>query len=259
MILTVDIGNTNTVVGIFKGEELIESVRLESNRSKTVDEYHLLLTDLLNLKDIDIESFEGGIISSVVPTLTGTMEKAVTKIIGMTPIVVGPGTKTGLNIMYDDPKEVGADRIVNAVGAIKKYGYPLIIIDFGTATTYCVIDKNKNYLGGIIAPGIGISAEALFLKAAKLPRVDLVPPENYLNKNTVDDIKAGIIFGSVGEVEYIVKHLKEEVGVPDAKVISTGGIAPTINELTESIDIYDNNLTLFGLRDIYEKNTKNRK
>lgn len=259
MILTVDIGNTNTVVGIFEDEKLIESVRIESNRNKTKDEYELLLVDLLDLRDIDKSLFTGAILSSVVPTLTGTMADAVLGIVGKKPIVVEPGTKTGLNILYDDPKEVGADRIVNAVGAIKKYGEPLIIIDFGTATTYCVVDRNKNYLGGIISPGLGISAEALFLRAAKLPKVDLVAPKNYLNKNTVDAIKSGLIYGTVGEVEYLVNHLKKEADVLDAKVIATGGIANIIKEKTEVIDVYDNDLTLFGLREIYEKNIKNRK
>lgn len=259
MILTVDIGNTNTVVGIFKDEKLIESVRIESNRSKTKDEYELLLVDLLDLRDIDKSLFTGAILSSVVPTLTATMAYAIEGIVGKKPIVVGPGTKTGLNILYDDPKEVGADRIVNAVGAIKKYGEPLVIIDFGTATTYCVVDREKNYLGGIISPGLGISAEALFLRAAKLPKVDLIAPKKYLNKNTVDAIKSGLIYGTVGEVEYLVKHLKEEADVLDAKVIATGGIANIIKEKTDIIDVYDNDLTLFGLREIYEKNIKNRK
>lgn len=259
MILTIDIGNTNTVVGFFEGENLLESVRIGSDRTKTNDEYEILLRSLFQLKQININNFEGGIISSVVPSLTGTIVSAAEKIISCKMLKVGPGVKTGLNILYDDPKEVGSDRIVNAVGAIKKYGYPLLILDFGTATTYCVIDRNKNYLGGIIAPGIGISADALFTKTAKLPRVELEAPSKFLNKNTADAMKSGIIFGKVGEVEYLVQHLKEETGIQEAKVIATGGIASIIMNSTDVIDTYDADLTLFGLREIYEKNIKNRR
>lgn len=258
MILTIDIGNTNTVLGIYDNDKLKVSIRISSDSKKTVDEIALFIDQIFTLRGVDVKNVRGAIISSVVPIVTDNMIKAVKILIGIDPLVVGPGTKTGLNVLYDDPREVGADRIVNAVGAIDKYGAPLVIIDFGTATTFCVIDRDKKYLGGIISPGIGISAEALFLKAAKLPKVDLIVPDNFLNKNTVDAIRAGLMYGAIGEVDYIVENLKKETDTEDAVVIATGGLAKTIADNTDTIDIVDDELTLWGLYKIYEKNTSNR-
>lgn len=257
MILTIDIGNTNTVLGIYEDEKLKVSIRISSDSKKTVDEIALFIDQIFTLRGFDVKNVKGAIISSVVPVVTDNMIKAVKTLIGVDPIVVGPGTKTGLNILYDDPREVGADRIVNAVGAIDKYGAPLVIIDFGTATTYCVIDSNKKYLGGIISPGISISAEALFFKAAKLPKVDLSLPDNFLNKNTVDAIRAGLMYGAIGEVNYLVENLKKETKTENAKVIATGGLAHEIAANTDTIDYVDDELTLWGLYKIYEKNASN--
>nr|WP_075574722.1 type III pantothenate kinase [Ezakiella massiliensis] len=257
MILTIDIGNTNTVLGIYEGYDLKVSIRISSDSKKTVDEIALFIDQIFTLRGVDVTKIQGAILSSVVPMVTDNMIEAVKMLTGLEPIVVGPGTKTGLNVLYDDPKEVGADRIVNAVGGIDKYGAPLIIIDFGTATTYCVVDEKSNYLGGIISPGIGISAEALFMKAAKLPKVDLTVPESFLNRNTVDAIRAGLMYGAIGQVDYIVKHLKAEENI-DAKVIATGGLAKVIASKTEVIDLVDDELTLWGLRKIYDKNAKHR-
>lgn len=257
MILTIDIGNTNTVLGIYEDDELKVSIRISSDSKKTVDEIALFIDQIFTLRGFDVKHVKGAIISSVVPIVTESMIRAVKTLIGVDPIVVGPGTKTGLNILYDDPREVGADRIVNAVGAIDKYGAPLVIIDFGTATTYCVIDSKKKYLGGIISPGIRISAEALFLKAAKLPKVDLSIPDNFLNRNTVDAIRAGLMYGAIGEVNYLVENLKKETNTENAKVIATGGLAHEISANTDTIDFVDDELTLWGLYKIYEKNASN--
>lgn len=258
MILTIDIGNTNTVLGIYEDGHLKVSIRISSDSKKTVDEIALFIDQIFTLRGEDVKKVEGAIVSSVVPVVTDNVIKAVKVLTGIQPLVVGPGTKTGLNVKYDDPREVGADRIVNAVGAIDKYGAPLIIIDFGTATTFCVIDDKKNYLGGIISPGIGISAEALFMKAAKLPKVDLSVPGKFLNKNTVDAIRAGLMYGAIGEVNYLVENLKSETDTEDALVIATGGLARTIADNTDTIDIVDDELTLWGLYKIYEKNITDR-
>lgn len=258
MILAIDIGNTNAVIGIFKGEEKLFSFRIASEPRRTADELAFNLDGMFRLRGIDPKDIDGSIISSVVPAFTDAVCKAVNQLTGASPLVIGPGVKTGLNILYDDPKEVGADRIVNAVGAIDKYSCPLIIIDLGTATTFCVVDSNKNYRGGVIAPGIAISAEALFLKAAKLPKVELSMPEHFLNKNTVDSIRSGLLYGAVGQIDYITSNLKQESGIPEAKVIATGGLAEVIADKSEEIDIVDQDLTLWGLVKIYEKNTNRR-
>jgi type III pantothenate kinase len=253
MLFVIDVGNTNTVLGVYQNEELIHHWRIETNRYKTEDEYGMVIGSLLKYADIQFTDFTDVIISSVVPPIMFALERMSTKYFKQKPLVVGPGIKTGLNIKYDNPKEVGADRIVNAVAGIAQYGSPLIIVDFGTATTYCYIDENKNYIGGAIAPGINISTEALYTKASKLPRIELSTPTNIVGRNTVEAMQVGILYGYVGQVEGIVKRMKEQAK-KEPTVIATGGLASLISKESTVIDVIDPYLTLKGLYLIYKRN-----
>lgn len=257
MILVLDAGNTNIVLGLYEGTELIADWRLSTDAIRTADEYGIQVMELFLQSKLDPSDVEGVIISSVVPNIMYSVEHMILKYFESKPIVVGPGIKTGINIKYDNPKEVGADRIVNAVSAHEIYKRSVIIIDFGTATTFCALSASGNYLGGTIAPGIKISSEALFQKAAKLPRVELVKPDNVICKNTVTSMQAGIIYGYGGLVDCIVNKMKEEMiasGEKEPLVVATGGLAKLISEEAKSIDIVHPFLTLEGLRIIYEKN-----
>lgn len=257
MILLVDVGNTNIVIGIYNENEYIASWRLSTDTKKTSDEYSIQLMQLFAQDELDPKQVKGIIISSVVPNIMHSLENMVRKSFDIEPIIVGPGIKTGINIRYDNPKEVGADRIVNAVAANELYNKDLIIIDFGTATTYCALTRDGNYLGGCISPGIKIASDALFERAAKLPRIELEVPKNIICKNTTTSMQAGILYGYIGQVEYIVKKTKEEMkslGVGEPLVIATGGLANTIFKHTDVIDEVRGDLTLEGLRIIYEKN-----
>ncbi|MBM4765294.1 type III pantothenate kinase [Bacillus sp. B15-48] len=252
MIFVIDVGNTNIVLGVYNGPELTHHWRIETNRHKTEDEYGMTIKSLFEDAKLVASQIDGIIISSVVPPIMFSLEGMCQKYFQIKPLVVGPGIKTGLNIKYDNPREVGADRIVNAVAAIHEYGSPLIIVDFGTATTYCYINDQKQYMGGAIAPGIGISTEALYSKAAKLPRIEISRPDDVIGKNTVSAMQAGILYGYVGQVEGIVKRMKAKGGNPT--VIATGGLAPLIAKETTEIDIVDTDLTLKGLKLIYGRN-----
>ncbi|GGG24854.1 type III pantothenate kinase [Paenibacillus abyssi] len=253
MNLVIDVGNTNIVLGIYRGKELLHHWRLSTNRSATVDEYGIMIHNLFHFADLKLSDVDGIIISSVVPPLMRTLEQLCMKYIRKTPLIVGPGTKTGLNIRYENPREVGADRIVNAVAGIEKYGTPLIVVDFGTATTFDFIDEAGNYLGGAIVPGIGISTEALYQRAAKLPRIELVKPKSVIGRNPVSSMQAGIIFGYAGQVDGIVKRICNEFKVKPY-VVATGGLAELIAGEAETVHEVDPLLTLDGLRLIYERN-----
>lgn len=253
MILVVDVGNTNIVFGLYKGDKLLRHWRLSTNQVATEDEYGMMMVQALQIDGYNVEEIQGVAISSVVPPLMPILEKLSKRYLNQEPLIVGPGIKTGLNIRYENPREVGADRIVNAVAAIAKYGSPLLIVDFGTATTYDYIDKQGQYIGGAITPGIGISTEALYRSAAKLPRIELVAPKSVIGRNTVQSMQAGIIHGYAGQVDGIVRKVKEEYD-EHIKVIATGGFAELVSAESSAIEVVDPLLTLLGLRLIYEKN-----
>lgn len=257
MILVIDVGNTNIVLGVYENKELIASWRVSTDSKRTADEYGIQVIQLFLQNKLDPADVEGVIISSVVPNIMYSLEHMIKKYFEVDPIVVGPGVKTGINIKYDNPKEVGADRIVNAVAAHELYKKSMIIIDFGTATTFCALTAKGDYLGGTICPGIKISSEALFERAAKLPRIELIKPPAVICKNTVSSMQAGIVYGYIGQVDYIVGKMKKELiqlGEQDPIVIATGGLAKLINDESKFIDQIDPILTLKGLRLIYEKN-----
>lgn len=254
MLLVFDVGNTNMVLGIYEGKELKKYWRISTDKAKTSDEYGMLINNLFQYDNVDKNSIRDIIISSVVPNVMHSLENFCVKYFNKQPLIVGPGIKTGLNIKYDNPKQVGADRIVNAVAAIEKYKSPIIIIDFGTATTFCAISEKGDYLGGTIAPGIKISSEALFQRASKLPRVELLKPGMTICKNTVSAMQSGIIYGYVGLVDKIVEMMKKELDNKNIKVIATGGLSSLIASETDSIDCVDKFLTLEGLKIIYDKN-----
>ena len=254
MLLVFDVGNTNMVLGIYKDNELIKDWRINTDKEKTSDEYGILISSLFKYEDIEMSEIKDVIISSVVPNVMHSLENFCIKYCNKQPLVVGPGIKTGLNIKYDNPKQVGADRIVNAVAGIEKYGYPLILVDFGTATTFCAISERGEYLGGTIAPGIKISSEALFQRASKLPRVELLKPGTTICKSTVTAMQSGIIYGYVGLVDKIISMMKDELNCEGIRVVATGGLDNLIASETDSIDNVDKFLTLEGLKAIYEKN-----
>lgn len=259
MILCLDVGNTNIKYAVFDGDKLKISFRVATEHKKTSDEYGGQLISILCNNGINPADINGGIISSVVPQLDYTLDRMCQTYLKYKPLMLGPGLKTGLNIKVDDAKEVGADRVVNNVSALKKYGAPLIIIDFGTATTFNVIDDKSQFVGGVIAPGIKGSLDSLVNGTAKLPRVEIERPKQVIGKNTITNMQSGIFFGFAGLVEYIVKKIKREMKLENIKVVATGGFSEVIAGEISCIDEVDKLLTINGLKYLYDLNTENKK
>lgn len=254
MLFTVDIGNTTIMFGIFKERYLINHWRIGTDKNKTSDEYGVLFRNLLAIRGIEVNSIRGAVISCVVPTLLDVIVKALKSYFDVNPLVVEPGIKTGMPILYHNPKDVGADRIVNAVAAFDEYKSSVIVVDFGTATTFDCVSEKGEYIGGTIATGILVSAEALFGSASKLPRVEIVTPKTVIGKNTVHCMQSGLVFGYAGLVDGIVGRIKDEMGT-SPKVVATGGLASVIASESKSLQYIDEFLSLKGLRLVYEWNT----
>ena len=261
MLLAFDVGNSNTVIGVFRDDDLINNWRIETDMNKSADEYGMLLNQLFNYEGINMKDIDDMIISTVVPSVLFTLQHMAQKYFGKKAIVVETGIKTGLIVRYDNPSQVGADRIVNAVAAFTKYGGPIIIVDFGTATTFCAVSDKGEYLGGTIAPGLKISLEALFQKTSKLPKVEIEDPGKVICKNTQESMQSGLVYGHMGMCDYIVAMMKKELVEycgynKPITVVATGGISTMIDSGLDCIDFVDKLLTLEGLKIIYEKNKK---
>lgn len=254
MIFTMDVGNTNIKTALFDGTEMKQYWRISTNPSYTSDEYGLILTGLFSHAGLSMRVVEGIVMSSVVPTVNFTLEHMCKNYFGKTPMVVAPGIKTGINLKYENPRELGSDRIANAVAAQAEYGGPCVFIDFGTATTFGAIDRQGAFAGGCICPGLKLTSEALVSGTAKLPRFELVRPEHVISRTTVTNLQAGVIYGYIGQVDYLVQRFRKELGAPNALVVATGGMARLVAEEDGIIDKLDGILTLKGLRLIYERN-----
>lgn len=256
MVLVIDVGNTNITCGVYEKDDLKTTFRITTKIPRTSDEYGVLMRDMLNNNDISKEDIEGVIIASVVPNVMHALVGAVNRYVGKNPLIVGPGIKTGIMITSDNPKEIGPDRIVDAVAAYVKYGGPVLVLDFGTATTYDLVTEDGKFPVGITAPGIRISAKALWEDTAKLPEIEIKKPKSILATETISSMQAGLVYGQIGQTEYIIKKVKEETGYENLKVVATGGLGRIIANETDTIDIYDSSLTLDGLKIIYDKNVK---
>lgn len=254
MILVMDIGNTNIKIGVFDGDILISSWRIQTKTGRTSDEYSLKIGELFRRDEIDKNLVTGIMISSVIPALNYTIMHMCDDYFKIKPLIVGPGVKTGLNIRYDNPREVGSDRIVTSVAAHKKYGVPCIVIDFGTATTFNAVSSDGEFLGGVICPGIKVSADALTTNAARLPKIELIKPETVINKNTSGNMQSGIIYGFTGMVKYIIRKVKAEMRENNIKVIATGGLSQLMFPDEKMFDVVDRRLSLDGLKFLYDLN-----
>ncbi|MCH8208537.1 MAG: type III pantothenate kinase [Nitrospinae bacterium] len=253
MLLAIDIGNSSIVFGLFQKEKLIAHWRVRSEQNRTTDEYWVLVNEFIRMNQLDAGAIRHVIVSCVVPPLIPVFEELSRNYLSTKPLFIGPGVKTGISILYKNPEEVGADRVVNAVAGFEKYGGPLIIVDFGTATTFDAVSAAGEYLGGAIFPGVEISLEALFKRTAKLPRVDLVVPDRVIGRSTVESIQCGTVYGFLGMIDNIVAKMREELG-GECRVIGTGGLLKVIADQAKSLDTIDPFLTLDGLRIIHEKN-----
>jgi type III pantothenate kinase len=255
MLLAADIGNTEVVLGVFEGSELRHTWRLSTRAERTSDELALLLAGLLEHRDLDLRrDVTGMCVASVVPDVTGALREMAESYLSFPPLIVGPGTKTGVPVLTDNPREVGADRVVNSLAAFTRFGGPSIVVDFGTGTNFDVVSAQGEFLGGVIAPGLQISAGALFGRTARLTRVDLQPPRSPIGKSTVEAIQAGLIYGTAGEVDGIVERIRGELDAPTAAVVATGGLAPVVIPHCRTIDHHEPWLTLEGLRLVFERN-----
>ena len=254
MILTMDVGNTNIKTALFDGAEMKQYWRLSTSKTYTSDEYGFILSGLFAHEGYDRDAVEGIVMSSVVPTVNFTLEHMCKNYFGQTPMMVAPGIRTGINLKYENPRELGSDRIANAVATQAEYGGPCIFIDFGTATTFGAIDASGAFAGGCICPGLKLTSEALVTGTAKLPRFELVRPERVINHTTVTNLQAGVIYGYIGQIDYLVRRFREELDAPDALVVATGGMAVIVAQEDGVIDKLDGILTLKGLRILYERN-----
>jgi len=256
MILVVDVGNTNITCGVYEGKKLKTTFRMTTKMPRTSDEYGISICEMLRTNQIDKEDIEGTVIASVVPNVMHALIGAFRRYVGTNPMIVGPGVKTGIKITSDNPREIGPDRIVDAVAAYELYGGPVLVMDFGTATTYDLVTEDGCFGVGITAPGIRISAKALWEDTAKLPEIEIKKPKSILARETISSMQAGLVYGQIGQTEYIVNQVKKETGYDKLKVVATGGLGRIIADETDVIQIYNRDLTLEGLRIIYEKNTK---
>lgn len=253
MLLVVDVGNTNITMGIMDGQKILGTFRMTTKENQTSDEYGVLVYDMIRRKGFEPKEIEDTIIASVVPKMMYSFTSAIYKYFGKNPIIVGPGIKTGLSLKTANPKQLGADRIVDAVAAYEIYGGPVLVIDYGTATTYDLVNEKGEFIAGLIVPGIQTSANVLWHSAAKLPEFEIKKPKTILAKDTVSSMQAGVYFSCIGETSYIVKRFKKETGIKNLKVVATGGLGRIISHEKGLIDIYDQNLTLKGLQILYEK------
>lgn len=259
MLLGIDVGNTNITLGVFLGEELKGTFRMTTKIARTSDEYGIYMCDLLEHNGIEVEQLEAVIIASVVPDIMYSLNSGVIKYLKKEPVIVGPGIRTGIKIVTENPRQIGADRIVDAVAAYELYGGPVIVVDFGTATTYDLVLEDGSYTAGVTAPGIQTAAQSLWAAAAKLPKFEIAKPKSILAKETISSMQAGVVYGYIGQTEYIIRQMKKESGLNHIKVVATGGLGKLIADEVDDIDIYDQTLTLQGLRLIYQRvQEKNR-
>lgn len=256
MLLAIDVGNTNITYGVFQGEELKATFRMMAKQLRTSDEYGVSIVSLLKYNHVSVEKISGVIVASVVPNIMHSLLGGIERYLGKRPLIVGPGIKSGIRIVTENPKEIGADRIVDAVAAYEKYGGPVLVIDFGTATTYDLVNDKGEFCAGITAPGIRISAKALWEDTARLPEIEIKRPDSILAQNTVTSMQAGLVYGQIGQTEYIVNQVKNEAKYEEMRVVATGGLGSIIADETDCIEVYDRTLTLDGLRIIYQKNCR---
>lgn len=258
MLVVIDVGNTNITIGIYHGDKLIGNYRLTTKMKRTSDEYGFMMMNFLNASKVQPEDIKDVIVSSVVPKIMHSFQNGIRKYMHKEPIIIGPGIRTGISVKAENPKAVGADRIVDAAGAYYEYGGPCLVVDYGTATTFDYVDANGNFEYGVITLGIETGAQAMWTQAAKLPEIEIKKPASILAKTTTTSMQAGLVYGYIGQSEYIIKEFKKALGV-DMKVIATGGLGKIIYKNTDEIDIYDRNLTFKGLKYIYEKYTSEKK